>query len=114
MGYVIPWDGKVLYNSYGGYNYSGNNNPHPLHNWEKLYEAQEGDVYTVHMDGATHETDENGEKTWGSQMHFKSSIDILEDHNYVFKVTLNPSCDYSCVRIKLTDNDNVRMPGERH
>ena len=106
MGYVIPWDGKVLYNSYGGYNYSGNNNPHPLHNWEKLYEAQEGDVYTVHMDGATHETDENGEKTWGSQMHFKSSIDILEDHNYVFKVTLNPSCDYSCVRIKLTDNDN--------
>ena len=37
MGYVTPWTGKVLFNSWGGYDTGG------LHDWEKLYEAQADD-----------------------------------------------------------------------
>ena len=100
MGYVTSWEGKVIYNSYGGYNYAGNNNPHPLHNWEKLYEAQEGDVYTIPMAGSS-EVD-----AWGSQMHFKTPITLTEGMMYTLKFKLKASCDYSDVRIKLCDNDN--------
>lgn len=100
MGYVESWDGKVIYNSYGGYNFSGNNNKHALHNWEKLYEAKEGDVYTIHMESSTPDDYE-----WGSQVHFKTPIKT-NDHTTRVKFSLTPSCDYGTVRIKICENDN--------
>ncbi|MCR4591948.1 MAG: hypothetical protein K5672_02180 [Bacteroidaceae bacterium] len=100
MGYVKPWDGKVIYNSYGGYNYKTNNDPHPLHNWEKLYEAQEGDVYTIPMEGCSEQD------AWGSQMHFKTPITLENDKTYNVKFKLNATGDYSAVRVKICDNDN--------
>ena len=100
MGYVESWDGKVIFNSYGGYNYKSNNDPHPLHNWEKLYEAQEGDVYTIPMAGYS-EVD-----AWGSQMHFKTPITFAEGKTYTVKFKLNATGDYSSVRVKICDNDN--------
>jgi hypothetical protein len=100
MGYVKPWDGKVIFNSYGGYNYKGNNDPHPLHNWEKLYEAQEGDVYVVPMAGSS-EPD-----AWGSQMHFKTPITLTDGDIYTVKFKLNATGNYTDVRVKICDNDN--------
>ena len=100
MGYVKPWDGKVIFNSYGGYNYKGNNDPHPLHNWEKLYEAQEGDVYVVPMAGSS-EPD-----AWGSQMHFKTPITLTDGEIYTVKFKLNATGNYTDVRVKICDNDN--------
>jgi len=100
MGYVKPWDGKVIFNSYGGYNYKGNNDPHPLHKWEKLYEAQEGDVYVVPMEGSSEQD------AWGSQMHFKTPITFTEGKTYNVKFKLNATGDYSGVRVKICDNDN--------
>ena len=100
MGYVTPWDGKVIFNSYGGYNYKTNNDPHPLHKWEKLYEAQEGDVYVVPMEGSS-EAD-----AWGSQMHFKTPITLTDGKYYTVKFKLNATGNYSDVRVKICDNDN--------
>jgi len=100
MGYVKPWDGKVIFNSYGGYKYNTTVEPHPLHNWEKLYEAQEGDVYTIPMAGSS----VGGE--WGSQMHFKTPITLSEEKGYTVKFKLNATGDYTDVRVKICDNDN--------
>ena len=100
MGYAIPWDGKVIYNSLGGYNMNG------LHEWEKLYEAQEGDIYTIHMDGASGSEDENGNPLWNSQVQFKTPLKLSADNAYTLAMTLTADCDYSDVRIKLTENDN--------
>ena len=100
MGYVKPWDGKVIYNSYGGYNYQTNNNPHPLHKWEKLYEAQEGDVYTIPMAGSSEQD------AWGSQMHFKTPITLSGEKAYTIKFNLNATGDYQGVLVKICDNDN--------
>lgn len=100
MGYVQSWEGKVIYNSYGGYNYKGNNDKHELHNWEKLYEAQEGDVYTVHMKGSSEKEE------WGSQMHFKTPIALEDGMEYIVKFKLNATSDYTGVRVKMCDNDN--------
>lgn len=100
MGYVKSWDGKVIYNSYGGYNFNTNNDPHPLHKWEKLYKAQEGDAYTFHMDGAS----EGGE--WGSQVHFKTPIPLQEGKYYTLKFNLSATKAYSAVRVKICGNNN--------
>jgi hypothetical protein len=100
MGYVKSWDGKVIFNSYGGYNYKTNNDPHPLHKWEKLYEAQEGDVYTIPMAGSS------VADQWGSQMHFKTPITFSEEKSYTVKFKLNATGDYTDVRVKICDNDN--------
>ena len=100
MGYVKPWDGKVIFNSYGGYNYKGNNDPDPIHNWEKLYEAQEGDVYTVPMAGSSIQDE------WGSQMHFKTPITFTDGKIYSVKFNLSATGNYTGVRVKICDNDN--------
>ena len=100
MGYVKPWQGKVIFNSYGGYNYKTNNDPHPLHNWERLYEAQEGDVYSIPMEGSSEQD------AWGSQMHFKTPITFADGKMYTVKFNLSSTGDYSAVRVKICDNDN--------
>ena len=112
MGYTTPWEGKVLFNNFGGYNWdlqSPSNNPH--HPWSPLFEAQEGDVYTFTMPGASDVTDTDSETFeeighWQEQLHFKSPIRIEEGHNYRFKVWLGSDKPFSNVVVKLTDNDD--------
>jgi hypothetical protein len=100
MGYVTPWTGKTIFNSCGGYNFDGQSNTaNPMHGWEKLYEAKEGDVYTVHMESESFDD-------WESQLHFKTPINIDPTHKYTFKTTLTATADYS-VRVKLCEmNDD--------
>ena len=54
MGYTTPWEGKVLFNSTGGYNNDGRSpSNNPKHPWSALYEAQPGDVYTFTLEGSS-------------------------------------------------------------
>ena len=99
MGYITPWTGKVLFNSWGGYNFDYTNNPNPMHGWEKLHEACAGDKYTIHLEGQSSEE-------WQEQVAFKTPITLQEGHNYAFKVTLTGTADYNNVLIKLTENEN--------
>ena len=93
MGYVKPWDGKVIFNSHGGYGSD-------KYKWEKLYEAQEGDVYAFRMEGSSEQD------AWGSQMHFKTPITFNDGEIYTVKFKLNSTGNYSAVRVKICDNDN--------
>ena len=106
MGYTTPWEGKVLFNNTGGYNNDGaspSNNP--KHPWSALYEAQEGDVYTFTMPGASDpQNDPDG--YWAEQLQFKTPIKIEEGHSYSFKVKLAADKPFSSVIVKLTDNDD--------
>ena len=106
MGYTTPWEGKVLFNNTGGYNNDGaspSNNP--KHPWSALYEAQEGDVYTFTMPGASDpQNDHDG--YWAEQLQFKTPIKIEEGHSYSFKVKLAADKPFSSVIVKLTDNDD--------
>ena len=98
MGYVTPWTGKVLFNSWGGYDTGG------LHDWEKLYEAQADDRYTVHLLGRN-----PGE--WGQQVHFKSPIKLSADKEYMLKLNLEANQSLEDVTIKVTENDNDEVVG---
>lgn len=105
MGYVTPWEGKVIFNNVGGYNFDGESpSNNPKHPWSALYEAQEGDEYTFTMPGASDMDDENPE--WKEQLHFKTPITLEEGKYYNVKFTINASCPYSSVRVKICDNDN--------
>lgn len=98
MGYVTPWTGKVLFNSWGGYDTGG------LHDWEKLYEAQADDRYTIHLLGRN-----PGE--WGQQVHFKSPIKLSADKEYTLKLNLEANQSLENVTIKVTENDNDEVVG---
>lgn len=103
MGYQEPWEGKVLFNNIGGYNFDGaspSNDPH--HPWSKLYEAQEGDVYTFVMPGATDEEEETSDM---EQLAFKSPIKIEAGHEYNFTAKISSDQDFTAVVLKLGDND---------
>jgi len=105
MGYVEPWEGKVLFNNVGGYNFDGKSpSNNPKHPWSALYEAQEGDEYTFTMPGATNMDDDDTE--WLEQLHFKTPITLEEEKPYTVKFTLTTSCPYSAIRVKICDNDN--------
>ena len=98
MGYVTPWTGKVLFNSWGGYDTGG------LHDWEKLYEAQADDQYTVHLLGRN-----PGE--WGQQVHFKTPIKLSADKEYTLKLHLTANQTLEDVTVKVTENDNDEVVG---
>lgn len=93
MGYITPWVGKLLFNSEGGYNTGGN------HDWEQLYEAQEGDVYTITMPTASWDG-------YNGRVQFKTPITILSDHNYTISVTLQADKDINDAVIALSENEN--------
>ena len=106
MGYTTPWEGKVLFNSFGGYNWDGkepSNNPH--HPWSPLFEAQEGDVYTFTINDAL--TGSFEEEIWQQQLQFKTPIRIEEGHWYNFKVRVKTDKTFENFSIVLTDNDNT-------
>ena len=101
MGYTTPWEGKVLFNNFGGYNWDGqepSNNPH--HPWSALYEAQPGDEYTFTLDGSIEQ------EPWMEQLQFRTPIRIEEDHYYSFKARVKTDKTFENFSIVLTDNDN--------
>ena len=93
MGYNEPWTGKLLFNSEGGYNTGGN------HAWEQLYEAQDGDTYTITMPTACQYED------YG-RIQFKTPITLHYDHTYRFSMSLQSDKAISAVYIALSDNDD--------
>ena len=93
FGYEEPWMGKLLFNSEGGYNTGGN------HAWEQLYEAQEGDVYTITMPTA------NGNASYG-RVQFKTPITLLSDHTYRFTVVFQSNKALTGVNIALCENED--------
>lgn len=99
MGFNKPWTARLLFNSEGGYNYQSNNNESNIHGWEKLYEAQEGDVYTITMPTAAN-MGGNG------KVQFKTPITIDASHKYAFRVTLTASKNINNVEVTLAENDN--------
>ena len=101
MGYTTPWEGKVLFNNFGGYNWDGlepSNNPH--HPWSALYEAQPGDEYTFTLDGSIEQ------EPWMEQLQFRTPIRIEEGHYYSFKARVKTDKTFENFSIVLTDNDN--------
>lgn len=100
MGYNEPWTGKLLFNSEGGYNFdyqSPSNNP--IHGWEQLYEAQEGDVYTISMPTACYAGD------YG-RVQFKTPITIQSDHIYRISIILQADKAIEGVNLALSENEN--------
>lgn len=113
MGYDLPWEGKVIFNNIGGYNFDGKEPSNdPRHPWSKLYVAQEGDVYKVHMNGSSIQDEYGDWQEWAEQVHFKTPITINPDHEYTFRVKLSADADYEHVVVKLTDNSNDEIEGE--
>lgn len=99
MGYEIPWEARLLFNSEGGYNYQYNNNESDIHGWEKLYEAKEGDVYTVSMPVAAMEP-------YYGRVQFKTPISIISGHSYRFKAVISASNNIDDVEVVLSENEN--------
>ena len=93
MGYISPWRGKLLFNSEGGYNTGGN------HTWEQLYEAQEGDVYTITMPTA------NNEAYYG-RLQFKTPITLHADHSYRVSMSFVANKSLEDINFALSENEN--------
>ncbi len=92
-------DVKTFFNSCGGYNFNTNNDGNPLHGWEKFYEAQAGDVYTVKMG--------NTKADAGSaEVHFKSPINIDAAESYTFTVTIEPAATISNASVIICERDD--------
>lgn len=102
MGYVNSWTGKTIFNSCGGYQFNGQSSfvVNANHGWEKLYEAKEGDVYTIHI------TQEDSGDDWQSQVHFKTPINIDATHEYEFKTTIASTSEDNTVTVKLCEMNN--------
>jgi hypothetical protein len=99
MGYETPWTARVLFNSEGGYNYKNNNVENPIHGWEKLYEAQDGDVYTITMPTKA-KTKEN------ARVQFKSPITLDLTHKYRLRVTIISDRNISSASISASENED--------
>ena len=100
MGYEEPWVGRLLFNSEGGYNFDfaiPSNNP--IHGWEKLYEAQKGDVYTITMPTPCYEAS-NG------RVQFKTPITLNAEHSYRFSLSLQANKDLEGINITLCENED--------
>lgn len=97
MGYEQPWTAKVLFNSWGGYNTGG------LHDWEKLYQAQADDKYTIHLLG-------RNDAEWTQQVQFRTPINIDADRSYTLKMNITASKPMGNVTLAVTelDDDNVK------
>ncbi len=99
MGYNETWTARLLFNSEGGYAYNYSNTESQIHGWEKLYEAQAGDIYTVTM--PTKAQDKGNAK-----VQFKSPVTIDASHKYMLKATLTANQDISGVTLKVSENED--------
>ena len=93
MGYQEPWTGRQLFNSEGGYNTGGN------HAWEQLYEAQDGDIYTISMPTACYDA-------YNGRIQFKTPISLQNNHAYRFVMSFVPNKDITGVNIALCENED--------
>lgn len=94
MGYEEAWTSRLLFNDEGGYNFDYTNNPSVIHGWEQLYEAQEGDVYTISMPTACSTLE-------GGRLEFRTPINIYVTHRYSIQVGLTANKDVSAVTLAL-------------
>ena len=99
MGYNEKWTARVLFNSEGGYNYQSNNIENEIHGWEKLYEACEGDIYTITLPTPALEGN-------NARVQFKTPITIDASHSYSFKLSLTTSKIINNVVISLRENED--------
>ena len=93
MGYQEPWTGRQLFNSEGGYNTGGN------HAWEQLYEAQDGDIYTISMPTACYDA-------YNGRIQFKTPISLQNNHAYRLVMSFVPNKDITGVNIALCENED--------
>lgn len=76
MGFITPWTARVMFNNDGGYAYDYTNIESSIHGWEKLYEAQPGDTYTIHT------------TTQQTRVELNTPITLLSSHAYRISATL--------------------------
>ena len=93
FGYQEPWTGKLLFNSEGGYN-TGD-----CHAWERLYEAQEGDTYTISMPTACYNA------SYG-RVQFKTPITLLANHQYRLTIAIQSDKAINGANISLCENED--------
>lgn len=99
MGYDIPWTARLLFNPQGGYAFNNTNNENPIHGWEKLYEAQAGDIYTITM--PTYALD-----AANARVQFKTPITINASHKYKFSITFTANQNISSSILSLSENED--------
>ena len=93
FGYNEPWMGRLLFNSEGGYGTGG------THDWELLYEAQAGDVYTITMPTACYDG-------YYGRVQFRTPITLLSDHTYRFTIVFQSNKALTGVNLALSEKDN--------
>ena len=93
MGYNEPWTGKLLFNSEGGYNTGG------CHDWEQLYEALKGDVYTITMPIPCKEASRG-------RVQFKTPITLQSSHTYRISMSFLSDKAINGVNLALSENEN--------
>ncbi len=99
MGYIEAWEGKVLFNSWGG-GWNGGPAEFLFGPWEKLYEAQPGDVYSFNLGSKV------DEEEWAKQLHFKTPITLSAEKDYTLTMTVNVSAAIEDPIVKVCENDN--------
>lgn len=92
LGYQQTWNARVMFNPEGGYGLEN------IKTWPVLYEAQEGDVYTVKLPTAT-------PNWWNGQLQFKTAIQMQASHAYRLRVDLQAN-KASTVTIMLRANED--------
>lgn len=108
MGFDVPWEGKVLFNNTGGYNFDGQSpSNNPRHPWSALYEAQEGDEYTFTLNSSC-----SGDyyEPWMEQLQFKTPIRIEKDHSYRFQARVLTDKTFENFIVKLAHNSTDPNP----
>ncbi len=99
MGYNETWTARVLFNSDGGYNYNYNNTENAVHGWEKLYEAQDGDIYTITMPTKAMERG-------NARVQFKSPITLDASHKYLVRANITANQDIASASVSVSENEN--------
>lgn len=99
LGYQQEWTARYIFNSEGGYAGNFTNIESTIHGWEKLYQAQDGDIYTILT---------NDSKT---RVQFKTPINIYASHRYTVSMAVLADKSLATVEFSLqeTDNENVRI-----
>jgi hypothetical protein len=99
MGYNEPWTARVLFNSEGGFAGNYSDIESDIHGWEKLYEAQDGDVYTITMPTMAWETGY-------ARVQFKTPITLDATHKYWLKVSLTSNQDIYGTTLSVSENED--------
>ena len=99
MGYNETWTARVLFNSEGGYTGNYSNEESDIHGWEKLYEAQNGDVYTITMPTKALYNDY-------AKVQFKTPITLDATHKYRLKMSITANQGISGTSLSISENED--------